>query len=117
MKILRIFTGPDGESHFGELDVDMSTKDAVGSLSKAFPVKNIIFRETPGSYNLDFHNAPRRQFVINLKGGVEILVGDGTSRRIGTGEMFLAEDTTGRGHISRAIDGKPRTSIFVTLED
>ena len=117
MKILRIYTGDDGESHFGAMDVELMAAGDVGTLSKLYPVKGIIFRETPGSYDLDFHNAPRRQFVVNLRGGVEIVVGDGSRRRIGPGEMFLAEDTTGHGHISRAIDNQPRSSLFITLED
>ena len=47
---------------------------------------------------------------------IEIEVGDGTKRRLGTGEILLAEDTTGRGHISRAVGARPRKSILVTLE-
>ena len=76
----------------------------------------MVLRETPGDYDLDFHPAPRRQFIINLDAAVEITVGDGTKRVIGPGELFLAEDTTGQGHISRAVDGKVRHSVFVTLE-
>ena len=30
--------------------------------------------------------------------------------------ILLAEDTTGRGHISRAVDDQPRASIFITLD-
>jgi len=30
--------------------------------------------------------------------------------------VLLAEDLTGRGHLSRAVDGRPRTSILVTLD-
>ena len=65
---------------------------------------------------VELHNAPRRQYVINLDAAVVIEVGDGTKRVLGQGEILLAEDTTGRGHRSRAVDGKPRRSIFVTLD-
>jgi uncharacterized cupin superfamily protein len=58
----------------------------------------------------------RRQFVINLEGSVEIITGDGSSRILGPGDILLAEDTTGRGHISRAVNNQPRKSIFVTLD-
>ena len=68
----------------------------------------MIFRETGGDYDLDFHNAPRRQYVVMLEGAVEIEIGDGTKRVLGTGEILLAEDTTGQGHISRAVNGQPR---------
>ena len=74
------------------------------------------FRETGGDYNLDFHNAPRRQYVINLVGGVEIEVGDGSKRILRAGDVLLAEDTEGQGHISRALNDEPRHSIFVTLD-
>jgi hypothetical protein len=49
-------------------------------------------------------------------GGVEIEVGDGSKRRLGPGDILLAEDTSGRGHISRAVDDQPRVSIFITLD-
>ena len=76
----------------------------------------VIFRETSGTYDLDWHNAPRRQYVVMLDGEVEIEIGDGTKRILGTGEILLAEDTTGQGHISRAVEGKPRKSLFITLD-
>ena len=43
-------------------------------------------------------------------------MGDGTRKVIGPGEILLAEDTTGQGHISRAVDGKVRHNVFVTLD-
>ena len=54
--------------------------------------------------------------MINLDGAVELEVGDGTRRVLGPGDVLLAEDTTGRGHKSRAVDGRSRRSIFVTLD-
>lgn len=115
MKVTRVFTGPDGKSHFEDIDYALS-ESGVGLLSELIPVKGMIFRETPGNYDLDFHPAPRRQYIVNLDAAVEITVGDGSKRVIGAGEVLLAEDTTGQGHISRAVDGKVRHSIFVTLE-
>lgn len=115
MKVTRIYTGADGKSHFEEMQYDLR-RSGIGMLSDLIPVKGMILRETPTDYDLDFHPAPRRQFVINLDAAVEIEVGDGSKRVLGPGEIFLAEDTTGQGHISRAVDGKVRHSIFVTLE-
>jgi hypothetical protein len=51
-----------------------------------------------------------------LDAGVEIELGDGTKRIINAGEILLAEDTTGQGHISRALQKKPRKSVFITLD-
>jgi|TARA_B100001013_G_scaffold189790_1_gene114499 hypothetical protein len=76
-----------------------------------------MFREVDATYDLDFHNAPRRQLVVNLTGSVDITVGDGTVRRLGPGEILLAEDTSGRGHKSAAVDGKSRTCLFIPVDD
>jgi len=76
----------------------------------------IFFSTTGANYDLDYHNVPRRQFVISLEGQVEITASDGTKRLLGPGDIMLADDTTGRGHISRAVNNKPRKAIFVTLD-
>ncbi len=41
---------------------------------------------------------------------------DGETRVIGAGEVFLVEDVTGKGHLSRAVDGKLRHCIFVPID-
>jgi len=117
MRITRIYTGDDGESHFEDIDVPMIDRgQPIGSISRLEKATGILFRETGADYSYDFHTAPRRQYVINLDAGVEIEVGDGSKRRLGPGDIILAEDTTGRGHISRSVDDRPRRSIFITLD-
>ena len=116
MKVTRLYTGTDGKSHFEDIDIPLDNTKGVERLSESIHATGIIFRETSGEYNLDWHNAAHRQFVINLEGQVEIIIGDGTSRQLGTGDILLAEDTTGQGHKSRAINHQPRKSIFVTLD-
>jgi hypothetical protein len=116
-RVTRVYTGDDGESHFEDIELALSDLGAIGAMSKPLPAKSILFRETGADYDLGFHNAPRRQFVIMLGGGrVELEVGSGEKRVLGPGDVLLAEDTTGRGHISRALDREPRRSIFVALE-
>jgi hypothetical protein len=115
MRVLRVFTGDDGESHFEELDVPLNA-GRYGSLSDLVPTTGTMFRETPAGGAIDFHNAPQRQFVVNLTGRVEIEVGDGTKRQLGAGDILLADDTTGRGHITRDIEG-PRYSLFLPLPE
>jgi hypothetical protein len=114
--ILRIYTGPDNKSHFEDLTVPLKSGGKVGFLSELVKATGVVFRETGGDYNYDFHTAPRRQYVVNLEGEVEIEVGDGTRRILHAGEILLAEDTTGQGHISRAVAGKPRKSLFILLD-
>ena len=116
MKITRVYTGPDNRSHFEDREVPLKDGGRGGFMSELIKATGVVFRETDGSYNFDFHNAPRRQYVVNLEGEVEIEVGDGTKRLLRTGDILLAEDTTGQGHISRAVGGKPRKSLFITLD-
>ena len=111
VRIVRLYSGDDGESHFEDLDVPIE-----GGLSLAFPVATLDFREAPAEHEPDWHNASRRQFVITTSGALEIEIGSGETRRLGPGEAMLAEDLTGRGHISRSVE-TPRRSIVVTLAE
>lgn len=116
LKITRIYSGDDGESHFEDVEIPLRDLGEIGRLSKREKATGIVFRETDGDYAYDYHCAPRRQYVINLDSPVEVEVGDGTKRVIGAGEILLAEDTTGRGHISRSVDGRPRRSLLITID-
>ncbi len=116
MRIHNLYMDANGESHFRDIEVAW-TEDRRGSkLSKRLPATGIIFRETPGDYDLDWHPAPRRQYIINLDAAVEITASDGETRVIGAGEVFLVEDTSGKGHLSKAVGGKLRHSIFIPID-
>ena len=116
MNVVRIYTGDDGQSHFEDVVIEMAESSAVGRLSELLPGPGVQFREVAGDYDLDFHNAPRRQLVVNLTGSVEIEIGDGTSRVLGPGSILLAEDLDGQGHISRNVAGEARTCLFIHLD-
>jgi len=116
MKMTRIYTGPDGESHFEDVEMVLADAGSIGALSDKVSATGVIFRYTDEEYDYQWHNAPCRQYVVMLEGAVEIEVGDGTRRIFRGGDILLAEDVDGRGHISRAVDGEPRRSLFITLE-
>jgi hypothetical protein len=44
-------------------------------------------------------------------------VGDGTVRRVGPGDVLLAEDLTGQGHITRVVGNRERFYAVVPLGD
>ena len=116
MRIHRLYTDKNGESHFQDVEVEYAETTRAGKLSKRIPATGIIFREVQPDYDLDWHPAPRRQYVINLNVGVEITASDGEVRVIGAGEILLAEDTTGKGHRSRAISDAVRHCVYVPLD-
>ena len=115
MKIIRIYTGPDNESHFEEKEVDLKFNGDM-EVSATEPAEGILFRRAAANHLHSFHPAPRRQYVITLSGQVEIETGDGTVKRFGPGGVMLADDTTGRGHITRVVGGQPRVYVMIPLK-
>ena len=117
MKYTRIYADAKGESHFEDVEVPMKTApNNTGLISDMVTAKGVMFRSS-GDYFIDWHNAPRRQFVVNLTGSVEIVASDGRKRVLGPGSILLADDTTGKGHTSRGLGGAERISLFIPLAD
>ena len=98
------------------VEVEFTEATRAGRLSPRLPATGIIFREVPPDYDLDWHPAPRRQYIINLDAGVQITASDGEVRRIGAGEVLLVEDTWGKGHLSKALEARMRHCIFVPVD-
>jgi hypothetical protein len=116
MKYTRIYTDAKGETHLQDVEPEMKATDHASTMSDLMVAKGVIFRETNSEeYFIDWHNAPRRQFVVNLSGEVEITVSDGEKRRFGPGSILLAEDVTGKGHISRGLGKSERRTLFIPL--
>jgi len=108
---IRLYT-KDGQTHIEEMD--LTTHPELATLQAA---KGVVFRTTKPGYFSDWHNAPRRQFVITLAGEVEIGLGDGTKHRYGPGHVTLAEDLTGKGHTTRVVGEQPRLTATIPLAD
>jgi hypothetical protein len=47
---------------------------------------------------------------------VKITASDGEARIIGPGEIILVEDISGKGHLSQAVNGALRHSLFIPIE-
>ena len=116
MQIIRICADDAGESHFADLDFPLHDQGEIGRLSELIPATGVIIRETPPTYDFDWHTAPRRQIVVLLTGSIAIEASDGETRQMHAGDLLFAEDTTGRGHRTRTLGGVTRTSLFITLD-
>jgi quercetin dioxygenase-like cupin family protein len=118
-RVWRVFSGPDGQSHVAEVPLAMTPfADVEGAHGLGTPMEaatGIGFRALPPGYVLDWHCAPRRQYSITLSGFAEIEVGDGTVTRVGPGDVVLAEDLTGQGHVTRVVGAEPRLYVLVPL--
>ena len=112
MAFHRLYTGSDGHSHIEEMD--LSSQPALTTLHGT---KGIVFRSAEPDRFSDWHNAPRRQYVITLSGEGEVGLRDGTTHRVHPGDVNLAEDVTGDGHTTRVVGDTPRITATVHLED
>ena len=77
----------------------------------------ISFQEQPAGNYLDWHPAPRRQFVIILSGQLEIGLGDGSKHVFGPGDARLVEDTTGQGHTTGVYGDEACVTATIPLKD
>lgn len=112
MSIARLYTGEDGQSH-----IEVMSPESHPELATLQSTTGIVFRTVEPGYFVDWHTAPRRQFVITLDGEVEIGLGDGTVHRFGPGHTTLAEDLTGQGHTTRSVGDRPRVTATIPLTD
>lgn len=112
MGTYRLYTGNDGQSHVESIELSKASNWARG-----LAVTQITFQEQPVGRFLDWHPAPRRQFVIILSGQLEIGLGDGTKHVFGPGDARLVEDTTGQGHTTAVYGKQPCVTATVPLKD
>ena len=112
MSFARLYTGDDGKSH-----IETMTPESHPDLTNMRAATGIVFRTVEPGYFVDWHTAPRRQYVITIEGEVEIGLEDGSLHRFGAGHVTLAEDLTGKGHTTRAVGDTPRVTATIPLAD
>lgn len=107
-KVIRITATADGGSRIEELTIAPNAKpvDITQMTASVYAGS--------GATAPDWHTAPRKQFAINMTGELEVEVTDGTRRRIGSDLVFL-DDTTGKGHVTRALG--PITNLFLHVPE
>jgi len=78
---------------------------------------NYFFAQTDISLQKTSHAAPRRQYVITLKGKLKFQVTSGETFIIEPGIILIANDTQGAGHTWEIIEGEEWERIYIPLED
>ena len=112
--IVRLYTGSDGESHFEEIDLKYEPQGNSARTPQELTEGMTFRRQDPGTF-MDFHPAPRKQYLVSLSGQVEIGLGNGEKKVFGPGDVMLADDLTGRGHTTRIVGTEPRISIIIPV--
>lgn len=117
VKVTRIYTGADGKTSVEEFEIPLKPRDKGADVAAAIPLTTLQVRRSTPEYFIDWHPASRRQLVVTLAGESEVELEDGRKIRLGPGTILLAEDTTGKGHISRAVAGKDRIALDIGLAE
>jgi hypothetical protein len=112
---VRLYTGPDGLSHFEEIDFPFL--DPQGAGPGEVNAVGVLYNRFPAGHDMGWNNAPRRQYVIGLKGSTLLTMRDGTSVQVGPGDVVLAEDTTGSGHHTKMVGDDDRISLVIPIKD
>jgi quercetin dioxygenase-like cupin family protein len=122
LSFIRLYTGPDGVSHFVDEKLPLNAVGTEGleamlAVHRIGDVKGAQFAMLKAGVTEDWHPAPRRQFMVCLRGLVEVTAGDGEKRRVKPGEFVLVEDTSGKGHITHAVGTEDHVALAVPVAD
>jgi uncharacterized cupin superfamily protein len=118
VKPTRIAADADGGSTFQDDEFPLDAPQGVaGMLTGTVPAASAVVyvrHDTWDSGALSVpHTAPRPQWVVVLRGAVEVEVTDGSRRTFRPGDLLRAEDTDGTGHITRPIGDPPVEALYL----
>ncbi|HXJ00140.1 MAG TPA: hypothetical protein VNH44_02880, partial [Micropepsaceae bacterium] len=106
----------DGQTRAEEIDAKFSPAGGNDVYKLMANAGAEIHRAPPGRV-ADWHTAPRRQYVVTISGHGEIELMGGKKIEVGPGNIELAEDLTGKGHITRTVGNEDRVTIQIPLSD
>ena len=112
MQIVRLVAGDDGESHMEDV-----TPEEMLNIAKRLGNGDIQLNAREAPPFSDYHIAPRRQYVLHPLGTAEYETADGNKRQLGPGDILVAEDLSGHGHIARGLGEGQRYILAVPLAE
>ena len=106
----RLYADAEGESHFEDIESDMVSIQFAPpapalDISDPLEAKNVFWMRFPADWHNVAHVSPRRQLFVVLAEELEIWTSAGQTRTFKAGDHLLGEDTTGKGHGARPLNG------------
>jgi hypothetical protein len=122
LSYVRLYTDANGVTHFSDESLTLAATGGTGlegalATHRLGDIKGALFASLKAGATEDWHPAPRRQFMICLRGIVEVTASDGEKRRITPGQFLLVEDTTGKGHITHAAGAEDHVALAIPVPD
>jgi hypothetical protein len=122
--LTRLYTGSDGQTHAEEVNLKLTP--AAGRFAQfaqwweqsetAKVTSSRFVRWAPG-FVQDWHPAAARRYVVSLSGQGEIELAGGQKITLQPGRILLAEDLTGKGHITRTLGQADWIVLFVQFDE
>src|SRR5258708_32978256 len=97
IRCIRLWSGPDGNSHFEEGAIDLESGSRGDMLSGKVPMASVSFEETNADPKLAWHPDPPRQLVITLTGALEVLTQERRHSLRASDILFTDDSGAGRG--------------------
>jgi hypothetical protein len=116
VKASRLFNDDDGTSHFDDVGISIPlAEDASHSDTERFQAPEVFLRAFANNMTWPAHGVPNRQLVVVLQGSLEMEASDGEVRTFNPGDLLIAEDVEGPGHVSRP--GSDVVTLHVYVPD
>lgn len=104
----RLINNPDGSCSF--------EKGSIPSL-KHMNTASCWYSNKTEEWEKNAHPAPRRQYVITVKGKIKFKVSDGSTFVIEPGVVLLAEDLKGKGHSWDMVDTNVWERLYIPITE
>jgi cupin domain len=106
MRYFRLKANNAGESHFEQVTLDLNEADyrppaPLLFVSHSYRADGLQFVRLPSGWAGESIRPPKAQFLICLKGHLEVTASDGDKRTFSPGDSVLMEDVSGKGHRTR----------------
>lgn len=117
MQIMEIYADGAGETHFRDFPIGLTPRDfappsAPMGVSIDTPLTTGVFLELPLGWDPKYHATPRRQWVVILRGQLNITATDGTMAGFRPGDVLLFNDANSKGHRS-LVEGEEAVACFL----
>jgi quercetin dioxygenase-like cupin family protein len=115
---VHVYTDAAGVSHFREEHFDFTRgRDSESSLHVLEAKGGATLLRLKAGAVEDWHNAPRAWFLIVLQGASEVTTSDGQVRQFHPGAVVLLDDTSGKGHRTRALGTIDHIAAVIPIAD
>ncbi|MDU8943850.1 cupin domain-containing protein [Ovoidimarina sediminis] len=113
-----LYMDAGGESRWKDVDIALEVKTFAPpaqsiEISEGRASRNMLFLRLRAGWNEPVHPTPIRQTLVCLRCAVRVTSSDGDIRDIGPGDLWLMEDTGGRGHHTEVTSADDFEAVIV----